>query len=66
MFRLFATFPDRTGLSSGSGNVRKQISSSGRSAAIVWPRTDPRKEMIEDRSMLSPFEETSSLFYYSF
>ena len=62
MLRLFATFPDWTGVSSRSGNVRKQVSRSGRSATIVWPTTDPRKEMIEDRSIFSPFEETRSLF----
>lgn len=53
LFRLFATFPDWTGVSSGSGNVRKQVSRSGRSATVVWPTTDPRKEMIEDRRIFS-------------
>ena len=53
LFRLFATFPDWTGVSSGSGNVRKQVSRSGRSATVVWPTTDPRKETIEDRRIFS-------------
>ena len=55
MFRLFAIFSDWTGVSSWGGNVRKQVSRSGRSAAIVWPRTDPLQEVTEDR-------ETRSLF----
>lgn len=68
MFRLFATFPDWTGVSSGGGNVRKQVSRCGRSATIVWSRTDSRKEMIEDKEAFSPFDETRALyssFYFS-